>query len=215
MRTPFEAIDHVQPTRSGFWVTLSVLALAGNGLLRGAEYQTDVLPIFTNRCKDCHMEGKSKGHLALDADKISKEIGSSKAIVPGEPEKSDLLRVLKLKEGDEERMPPKGPPLSEEEIGKIRTWISEGAKLPEADPKGTEKKEENKEKPEAKTEGAAAPETWTSTSGTSVTATLLKVDPARKTIVLKREDGSTMEVPIAKLDEDSKARAKAFWEKNK
>jgi hypothetical protein len=213
MRTPFEAINCAQPMKSGFLVALSVLALAGSGLLRGAEFETDVLPLFTKSCKDCHMEGKAKGHLALDADKIAKEIGSSKAIVPGEPEKSDLLKVLKLKEDDEKRMPPKGKgsPLSEEEIGKIRTWITEGAKLPEKDSKATDKKEEPKDKADGKTEGAAALETWTSSAGSSVKASLLRMSGSN--VVLKLENGRVLEVPLSKLSEESQAQAKAASEK--
>ena len=162
------------------------------------------------------MEGKSKGHLSLDAEKIGRKIGDKEVIVPGDPEKSSLVKVLLLKEGDDDRMPPKGPPLSESEIGAIKSWISEGAKLPDKKEKDKDKeKEKEKEKPDEKPESASAPETWTSTSGSSVTASLVRVDAVRKVIVLKKEDGSTMEVPIGKLDEDSKARARAFWEKNK
>lgn len=201
--------------KSGF--SLFVLTLLAAGGAQAVEFQTEVLPIFSSRCKDCHMEGKAKGHLALDLEKIPKAIGSSKAIVPGDAEKSDLVKMLLLPEGNEDRMPPKGAPLSEGEIAKIKSWIAEGAKLPGG--AGEEKKAEDKkpeDKPEEKAkEAEAAPDTWTSTAGTSITATLLKVDPARKSIILKKEDGSTAEVPIAKLDEASRAKAKAFWDANK
>lgn len=196
-------------------LSLFVLIVFAGGQAHGVEFQTDVLPIFSSRCKDCHMEGKSKGHLSLDLEKIPRAIGSGKSIVPGDAEKSDLVKMLLLPEGNEDRMPPKGAPLSEGEIGKIKSWIAEGAKLPEG-AEGDKKPEGEKKADEKPKETAAAsPETWTSVAGTSITATLLKVDPARKTIVLKREDGSTTEVPIAKLDEASRAKAKAFWDANK
>jgi mono/diheme cytochrome c family protein len=194
--------------KPGIFVTLSALTLAGGSLARAAEFQ-EVQDIFSRRCKECHMEGKSKGHLSLEAEKIARKIGDKEPIVPGEPDKSNLVKVLLLKEGDDDRMPPKGPPLSEAEIGAIKSWISEGAKLPD------KKDKQDKEKADAKPEPASAPEMWTSTSGSSITAALMRVDAVRKVIVLKKEDGTTMEVPISKLDEDSKARAKSFWEKNK
>lgn len=189
---------------------LTGLMFAAGGVAHALEFQSEVLPIFSQRCGKCHMEGKSKGGLALDLEKISKEIGPSKAIVPGDADKSDLIKVMMLPQDDEDRMPPENAPMPENEIGVIKTWISEGAKLPTDEPKPDEKKKE-----EAKPETAAAPEKWTSSSGTSITASLVRVDVARKAIVLKTEDGRTVEVPIAKLDEDSKARAKAFWESHK
>ena len=52
------------------------------------------------------------------------------AVVPGHPEFSPLVAVLK-KEGHSFKnlkMPPLGPLLSAEEIDVISTWIKEGAK---------------------------------------------------------------------------------------
>ena len=48
------------------------------------------------------------------------------AVVPGHPESSPLVAVLKP--NSPSKMPPVGPPLSSEEIDAISRWIQEGAK---------------------------------------------------------------------------------------
>lgn len=201
----------LQAMKSGLFLSLLAATLTGSGIVHAVEFEADILPIFTNRCGKCHMEGKSKGSLSLELDKISREIGPSKSIVPGDSAKSELVKLMCLPEDDEDRMPPEKAAMPESEIGKIKTWIDEGAMLPGDKPKEEEKKAEEEKKPEE----MAAPETWTSTTGTSVTATLIKVDAVRKSILLKMDDGKTIEVAIAKLDEDSKARARKYWEAHK
>lgn len=55
---------------------------------------------------------------------------SGKAIQPGKPEESLLLkRITSTKKG--EQMPPNGPPLAAEEVAALRSWIAEGAKWPD------------------------------------------------------------------------------------
>jgi hypothetical protein len=46
--------------------------------------------------------------------------------VPGDPDKSEMIRRLTLKD-PEERMPYKHDPLSEKEIDVLRRWIKQGA----------------------------------------------------------------------------------------
>ncbi len=90
------------------------------------EYETDIFPIFKSKCSKCHMEGSSKGGVALDLDEITKEIGSSKAIVPGDTEKSDLFEKVTLPDDDGDKMPPegKGRPMSAGEAGEaVREMI--------------------------------------------------------------------------------------------
>ena len=53
----------------------------------------------------------------------------SPAIVPGNPAKSHLIELIKLKDPDE-RMPQKGDPLSSAEIALLEKWIAEGAVWP-------------------------------------------------------------------------------------
>jgi len=175
--------------------------------LEAVEFETDILPIFSSRCGKCHLDGSSKGGLSLDLDRISREIGSGKAIVPGESAESELMELIQLPEDDDDRMPPKGRPLAEREITMIREWIDGGARVgteAEAEPKmadvTTGREEEEKM------------ETWSDTEGRTLTASILRVDAPRRLVVLKLEDGTMAEVPIARLSEESRARAKEFWD---
>ncbi len=53
----------------------------------------------------------------------------NRAIVPGRPDASELLRRVSADEF--ERMPPEGEPLDEEQIATLRAWIAAGAPWPE------------------------------------------------------------------------------------
>ena len=35
------------------------------------DFDAEIFPILKNRCAKCHMEGESKGKIALDRDKIA------------------------------------------------------------------------------------------------------------------------------------------------
>ena len=51
------------------------------------------------------------------------------AVRPGKSQESFLIRVVAGLEEDL-KMPPKGPPLSDQQIGKLRAWIDQGATWP-------------------------------------------------------------------------------------
>ncbi len=93
-------------------------------------FEIKVRPVLAANCLECH--GKAAmGGLRLDSRQAALKGGKSgAAVVPGDPEKSILLRAVshldtKLK------MPPKGK-LSEGEIAALRTWIESGAVWPES-----------------------------------------------------------------------------------
>jgi len=50
----------------------------------------------------------------------------ARAVVPGQPEESELYRRVTALD-EPERMPPEGDPLSPQEIGRLRRWIADGA----------------------------------------------------------------------------------------
>ncbi len=96
------------------------------------DFARDVRPILEERCFKCHSGEKPKSGLRLDARKRALRGGNSgeKAIVGGHPEKSRLLELVKgEKEG--ERMPPKGDPLTAEQIALLQKWIEQGAPWPD------------------------------------------------------------------------------------
>jgi uncharacterized membrane protein len=97
--------------------------------LGGAGFDA-VLPIFAARCFDCHgpQLAKPKGRLFVH-DPAVFAAGDDPAawlVVPGDASASHLYDLLSRPEGTEGRMPPKGPPLTSDELALVRAWI-EGA----------------------------------------------------------------------------------------
>jgi len=96
------------------------------------DFNRDVRPIFSNRCLACHGPDSAKREAGLRLDDaavstMTLESGHV-AIVPGNPDASELLsRITSTDESI--RMPPPhfGKSLTEQEIGVLRQWISEGA----------------------------------------------------------------------------------------
>ncbi len=95
-------------------------------------YTEDVEPIFRARCYSCHAGEAQEAGLRLDLrDRALQGGDSGAAVVPGDAQRSPLLlRVAGV--GDLERMPPEGEgrPLSDEEVGRLRAWIEQGAAWP-------------------------------------------------------------------------------------
>jgi hypothetical protein len=92
------------------------------------DFSTQVKPIFNKKCITCHGGVKQKGGFSLlfREEAMANTESGKPAIVPGEPDKSELIRRLTLKD-PEERMPFKHEPLSKEEIGVLRDWVKQGA----------------------------------------------------------------------------------------
>ena len=92
------------------------------------DYISEVKPIFNKSCITCHGGVKRQGGFSLlfrtDALAINKS--GKPAIIPGNPDSSELIKRLTLKD-PEERMPYKHPALSQKEITTLKNWIKEGA----------------------------------------------------------------------------------------
>ena len=99
-----------------------------------AFFEAKVLPVLQKRCFECHShENKIKGGLALDARSGWEQGGDSgPAIIPGNVEKSLLIKAVRYGDPDYE-MPPKGK-LPAEEIALLEAWVKQGA----ADPRVTQ-----------------------------------------------------------------------------
>lgn len=106
------------------------------------DFERDIEPIFAENCADCHGADKQKGQFRLDRLSGLLRGGDSgeAAVVPGNPDASFLLKVIRHKEPERE-MPPKGDALPEVDIALIERWIKEGAKTPAAYGPATEKEE--------------------------------------------------------------------------
>lgn len=92
-------------------------------------YQDLVQPVLQNKCYSCHGPEKQKGKLRLDMqDRILKGGENGLAVVPGDAEKSELIKRLLLSVSNEDHMPPKEKPqLTENEIALLHWWINSGA----------------------------------------------------------------------------------------
>lgn len=98
----------------------------------GVNFYKEVMPILDSNCFSCHQGSKTKGDLKLDslADAMKGGESDGPAIVPGKPEKSAIIdRVTSTDE--DFIMPPKGHPLTAEQIDVMKRWISEGAVWPD------------------------------------------------------------------------------------
>ncbi len=98
----------------------------------GIDFAKQVAPIFEARCVKCHGEEKQKGEYRMDKAEFIQVAGESeeKPVVPGKPDESYLVKLIKMTDEDDDVMPPKGGTLKPEEIAVIVKWIEEGAKFP-------------------------------------------------------------------------------------
>ena len=108
---------------------LSCLAL--NQVAHGLDFEKDIQPILTERCLKCHGPEKEKSSFRVDQRAVMLKGGDSgkASIVPGDASKSHLIELLKSTDEDE-IMPPKGEPLTKNQIALLEKWIAEGAVIP-------------------------------------------------------------------------------------
>lgn len=92
------------------------------------DFNTQVKPIFNNKCISCHGGVKRKAGFSLlfRSEAMANTESGKPAIIPGKPDQSELIRRITLND-PEERMPYKHEPLSKKEIDILRQWIKQGA----------------------------------------------------------------------------------------
>ncbi len=93
------------------------------------DFNTEVKPIFNKKCIACHGGVRRKANFSLlfRADALAINKSGKPAIIPGDPDHSEMIRRISSNDPDE-RMPYKHDPLSKEEIGVLKKWIRQGAK---------------------------------------------------------------------------------------
>ena len=124
-------------------VALRFIFLLALGAIVSASAQSDdiiffrekIQPILEQRCFECHSHksGKMKGGLTLDS-RSGWEAGGEQGavIVPGQPEKSLLVKAVRRIDPDF-KMPPKKP-LPENEAALLEEWVKRGAPDPREPP---------------------------------------------------------------------------------
>ncbi len=113
------------------------LFFASLNAMAAVSFEKEVLPVLQTKCMDCHKaptvdsNGKKKepkAGLRLDAAwAILKGSENGPVLKPGESDKSGLYQVVTLPKDDDGFMPPKGDPLTDQEIKLLKSWIDEGA----------------------------------------------------------------------------------------
>jgi len=132
--------DRVRDRRAAWRVLLGVVALLAPCRAKAAEpapsFTRDIKGILSNRCARCHgpdaasRQGGGDGGLRLDTfEGATADLGGHAAIVPGDPESSDVLRRITSDDPDLVMPPPDaGDPLTPEQIALLRRWIAAGAR---------------------------------------------------------------------------------------
>jgi hypothetical protein len=100
------------------------------------DFEKEVFPLFKERCIECHQAPhekngrliKPKAGLRMDG-LAHLMFGSDDGpiLVPNHPSKSPLYNRVNLLSNDDDRMPPKGDPLTVDQKDLIRRWIGQGA----------------------------------------------------------------------------------------
>jgi len=101
-------------------------------------YNDKVVPIFQANCYRCHGGMNHRGGFTMDT-RAGMEKGGhdGKVLVPGRPEESLLVKLIRH-EGpadDPMPMPPNKPKISDADIATVEQWVKAGAIMPEDTPK--------------------------------------------------------------------------------
>src|SRR5467141_3530384 len=122
-------------------IVLLLLAMASRSPVSGAnpkgtlapvDFNREVRPILTENCYKCHGpdDGARKAKLRFDirAEALKPAKSGEVPIVPGSPEKSQLVARITASDPDD-RMPPikSGKTLSPMQIDLLKRWVAEGA----------------------------------------------------------------------------------------
>lgn len=94
----------------------------------GEFFESKVRPVLAEHCFSCHGPQKQRGDVRLDArEHLFKPRDEGPIVVPGQPEKSALVRAIR-QTGDI-KMPPKGK-LNSQQIDDLAAWVKLGAVWP-------------------------------------------------------------------------------------
>ena len=95
-------------------------------------FENKIRPVLADNCYKCHSHEatKLKGGLSVEfRDLLLKGGENGPAIVPGDPEKSLLIKAVRYTDPDLQ-MPPKDKKLSDQQISDLEAWVKMGAPDP-------------------------------------------------------------------------------------
>lgn len=105
-------------------------AVPGSPAASSSREATEAKAVFAHRCIACHGPEKQKGKFRVDDREMLLHGGKSgiAAVVPGDPGKSNLIRLCTLPKDNDDAMPPEGFfPLDAQELMALVKWIQAGA----------------------------------------------------------------------------------------
>ena len=112
------------------WILAGWLVVASTGLAQ-VRFNRDVLPILSTKCFSCHGADRARRKADLRLDKRDAALANRDgrhAIVPGEPESSELIRRIFATDRVVLMPPPEATAvLNAKEKRVLRTWIAQGA----------------------------------------------------------------------------------------
>lgn len=192
----------------------------------GVEYEKDIMPIFMDKCADCHSTEADKVKAGLvfdDPERFHKRFAKNDVVIPGDWDASYLFVTLFRPPEAKEAMPPKGKGerLTADEVMLVMQWIADGAPIngekgetgfmPEdmnalfADlPPGTFANAPELDAMQKETTSIPSQEGWTNREGQTIQATFLGVEG--DAVRLRLGNGTVVNYPIAKLSTESQAR---------
>jgi WD40 repeat protein len=93
-------------------------------------FYKDVRPLFQQHCNGCHQPAKPSGGLVMTsrAELLKKGESDKLAVVPGQPDVSNLVSQIVPHEGKKPLMPRNLDPLPDRDVALIKKWIAQGAK---------------------------------------------------------------------------------------
>jgi hypothetical protein len=117
----------------GSFILASASVVAADSSAEGVDFfEKKIRPLFADNCYKCHSAEaeKVKGGLLLDTrDGLLKGGDTGPAIVPGDAEKSLLIKAVRYID-ENLQMPPKDKKLSAQQIADLESWVKMGAPDP-------------------------------------------------------------------------------------
>jgi hypothetical protein len=180
------------------------------------DWHKDIIPVLQAKCFKCHSDEakKVKGDLAFDnEERLRSRIGTNPddhAIIPGDPTKSSIVRLVSLDSEDPDVMPPDGQKMfTSAEIEMLTKWVQEGAHLKEGETVAASGEAMKPEEP--KPAGNGLPDyngvlDWTNFQGKTIKAQFIKLEPPF--VVIRTLDGTDHHYPLDQLTPESQQLAK-------
>jgi len=93
-------------------------------------YYRDIRPIFQQHCQGCHQPAKPQGGFVMTsyAELLKKSDHDLPGLVPGVPDKSGIVEVIRVGKDGKTRMPKNQDPLNSIDVQIITKWVAQGAR---------------------------------------------------------------------------------------